>query len=157
MNEANEARRRAIDANKATWSLLEKADRTPEETARMIGTAHASLAAWEKTGGPTEAQRGNWLIARVYLDAGHADAAMEFARRTMELTKAHKAILADFDLAFAKEIAARAWAANGNLARAREHYDGARMLGEAIADPGDKAEFFRQFALPPWFGLEAEP
>jgi hypothetical protein len=153
MNDSSEARRQAAAAHAAAWALMEKADRTPEETARMIGSAHASLTAWQTAGGPVEAQRGNWLVARVYLEAGHADAAMEFARRTMELTRAHQVDLADFDLAFAKEIAARAWAAAGNLDRAREHYDGARKLGESIVDPDDKAEFFRQFARPPWFGL----
>lgn len=153
MNDPSEARRRAVNAHTATWALIEKVNRTAEETARMIGSAHASLTAWQIAGGPVEAQRGNWLVARAYLEAGHADAAMEFARRTMELTRAHQVDLADFDLAFAKEIAARAWAAAGNLARARDHYDGAQALGETIADPGDKAEFFRQFGRPPWFGL----
>jgi hypothetical protein len=80
--------------------------------------------------------------------------AMEFARRTMELTREHQATLADFDLAFANEIAARAWALGGNPLRAREHYDGARRLGDAIKDDGDRAEFFRQFAGGPWFGLD---
>ena len=151
----DETRRRAIAANGEAWTLLEKRDRTAEETARMIGAAHASLAAWEIAGGPVEAQRGNWMIARAYLDAGLAEPALEYARRTMELTRAHQDALADFDLAFAKEIAARAWALAGNLDRAGEHHAGAKKLGEAIKDDGDRKEFFRQFAQGPWFGLDA--
>ena len=155
MTEPDAIHRQAIEAHGRAWTLLEKAERTEAETAEMIGAAHASLKAWEAAGGPIEAQRGNWLVARAYVDAGFAKPALEFARRTIELTRAHQTTLADFDLAFAKEIAARAWALSGNLPRAKEHYDGARKLGEAIKDEGDRAEFFRQFALGPWSGLDA--
>jgi hypothetical protein len=153
MTDTDNLRRRAIEAHGRTWTLLEKADRTDAETGEMIGAAHASLKAWEAAGGPIEAQRSTWLVARAYVDAGLAEPALVFARRTIELTREHQATLADFDLAFAKEIAARAWALAGNLPRAKEHYDGARKLGGAIKDEGDRAEFFRQFALEPWSGL----
>jgi hypothetical protein len=145
---------RAREAHAAAWRLLDKTERSEAETAAMIRAAHASLSAWEQAGGPVERQRGNWLVARAYIAAGLMEPAMEFARRTMELTREHQATLADFDLAFAKEIAARAWALGGNPLRAREHYDGARRLGDAIKDYRDRAEFFRQFAGGPWFGID---
>lgn len=135
MTDTDDIRRRAIDAHGRTWTLLEKADRTDAETGEMIGAAHASLKAWEAAGGPIETQRGNWLVARAYVDAGLAEPALIFARRTIELTREHQAALA------------------GNLPRAKEHYAGAKKLGEAIKDEGDRAEFFRQFALEPWSGL----
>jgi hypothetical protein len=153
MTETDTTRRRAIEAHGRAWTLLEKTERTEAETAEMIGAAHASLKHSEAAGGPVEAQRGNWLVARAYVDAGLADPAMVFAGRTMELTRAHQTELADFDLAFAKEIAARAWALAGNLPRAKEHYDGARKLGDAIKVEEDRAEFIRQFARGPWSGL----
>ena len=140
-------RRRAVETHGLAWTLLEKAGRTAEETARMIGAAHASLEAWQTAGGPVETQRGTWLVARAYVAAGLSEPALEFARRTMDLTRAHQAALADFDLAFAKEIAARAWALAGDLTRARQHYEGARKLGLEIVDEHDRKEFFRQFAL----------
>ena len=154
MTEAKQGRPQAIAMHTAAWALLGKAERSEAETARMIGAAHGSLHAWEAAGGPVEVQRGNWLVARVYVAAGLAEPALEFARRTMELTRAHQAELTDFDLAFAKEIAARAWALAGNPDRAKEHREGARKLGEAIKDEADRAEFFRQFDGPPWVGLE---
>ena len=153
MTDPAELRHRAIAAHGETWALLEKAGRTAAETAHMIGLAHESLLAWEAGGGPVEAQRGNWLVARAYVDAGLAEPALEYARRTMELTEAHLAALSDFDLAFAREIAARAEGLAGNLDRALAHYASALKLGEAIADAGDRTEFFRQFARPPWFGV----
>jgi hypothetical protein len=152
-NTADAARRKAIEAHGRTWALIEKPGRTPAETAAMIAAAHESLSAWEIAGGPVEAQRGNWLVARVCVDAGETEAALDYARRTLVLTEANRAALADFDLAFAEEIAARAYAAMGDLETARHHHAAAKALGNEIADPEDRAEFFRQFARGPWFGL----
>lgn len=153
MDDRAAARRAAIEENGKVWTLLEKPDRSEAETAAMIRAAHASHEHWKTAGGPVEDQRGNWLIARAYVDAGLVGPALEYARRTLDLTEAHRALLADFDLAFAEEIAARAWAAADDRTRAAEHRARAKALGDAITTAGDRKEFFRQFALPPWFGL----
>ncbi|MFO1185102.1 MAG: hypothetical protein U1E56_09985 [Bauldia sp.] len=149
-------RRAAIDAFHATWKLLEKADRTAAETEAMLAAAAESHALWLKVGTAVNDQRGEWMLARTAVDAGRAEAAVRHAERTLALTAAAKvgeAGFADFDFAFAEEVTARAFALAGDLARARRHYDQARRLGEAIAEEGDRTEFFRQFALGPWFGL----
>jgi hypothetical protein len=148
------ARRAAIEANGRVWALLQNRNRSPAETAEMIAAAHASLEHWKAAGGPVEDQRGNWLIARAYVDAGLAEPALVYARQVLRLTEAHRNELTDFDLAFAEEIAARALAAAGDQSAAAEHRAMAQKLGEAIADHGDRQEFFRQMALPPWFGLD---
>lgn len=153
-NDADLARSRAIAAHDEAWTLLEKEGRNAEESARMIGAAHASLKAWEEAGGPVEAQRGNWLVARCYAAAGIAAAAQEYARRTARLTAAHRPELADYDLAFAEEISARAAALSGDMIRAKDRFVAATALGEAISDAGDRAEFFRQLAVGPWFGAD---
>ena len=153
MNDTESLRKLAIAAHGEAWRLLEKPDRTEAETAAMIGAAHKSHSLWQEAGGFLEDQRGNWLVARAYVDAGLAEPALEFARRTMEITAAHHAELRDVDRAFAKEIAARAWALAGDHARALRHHADARVLGEAIAEREDRAEFFRQFDGGPWFGL----
>jgi len=153
MNDTDSLRKLAIAAHGEAWRLLEKPDRTEAETAAMIGAAHRSHGLWQEAGTFLEDQRGNWLVARAYVAAGLAEPALEFARRTMEITAAHHAELMDFDRAFAKEIAARAWALAGDHGRARKHHADARRLGEAIAGPEDRAEFFRQFDGGPWFGL----
>jgi hypothetical protein len=154
MNDTGSLRKLAIAAHGEAWRLIAKPDRTEAENAAMIGAAHKSLHLWQQAGTFVEDQRGNWLVARAYVGAGLAEPALEFARRTMEITATHQAGLMDFDRAFAKEVAARAWALAGNRERARKHHGEARMLGEAIADPDDRAEFFRQFDGGPWFGLE---
>ena len=148
------ARRAAIEANSRVWALLETAGRSTAETAEMIAAAHASHEHWKVAGGPLEDQRAHWLIARAYVDAGLAGPALHYARRTLALAEAHRALLSDFDLAFTEEVAARAWAAAGHADIARKHYERAKALGDSIANAGDRQEFFRQFALPPRFGLD---
>ncbi len=94
---------------------------------------------------------------RTYVAARLAEPARHFAAETRALTEKHKTILADFDFAFAEEIFARAAALAGHSDEAAAHRARARTLGDAVADAGDRAEFFRQFEGGPWFGLkEAE-
>jgi hypothetical protein len=154
LKDSDEIRRLAVAAHGEAWRLLEKSDRSRTEDREMIGAAHASLNHWLKIGTFVEEQRGNWLVARTYIAVGLVEPALEFARRTMEITAAHHQELADFDRAFAKELAARAWALAGNLVRAQAHHADAHMLGEAIGNDADRREFFRQFEAGPWFRLK---
>jgi hypothetical protein len=149
----DDIRAAAIAAHEEFWQLLEKPERTREEGRAMIAAAHANLSAWEKIGTFVEHQRGNWLVARAYIEAGLVEPALIYARKTMEITAAHHQELADFDRAFAKELAARAWALAGNIVRAKAHHADAHMLGEAIGDNANRREFFRQFERGPWFRL----
>ena len=48
----------AVDCFNSTWSFLDKKDRTPEDDADMIHTAHASRYHWGQIGTPLEFQRG---------------------------------------------------------------------------------------------------
>jgi hypothetical protein len=153
VDDRNEIRNLAIAAHEECWRLLEKSDRTPEEDRKMMAAAHANLEHWKKIGTFVEEQRGNWLVARAYIQLGLIEPSLEFARRCMEITAAHHQELADYDRAFAKELAARAWALAGNLVRARAHYADAQMLGETINNNDDRREFFRQFESGPWFRL----
>jgi hypothetical protein len=148
-------RERAIAAHGACWRLLEKPERTADEDRTMIGAAHESLSHWQMVGTFVEEQRGNGLVARVYIALGAIEPALEYGRRTMEITARHHEALADFDRAFAKELAARACALAGDVERARVHHADARKLGEAIRDDADRREYFRQFEAGPWFGLDA--
>ena len=148
-------RRAAIDAHEQTWQLVEKRDRTPAESEAMLAAARLSLALWEQVGTPLNAERGHWLIARAAVDAGLVEPALDHAKRTLELTAERPDGSQDFDLAFAEEIAARAYALAGDKPRAAQHYAEAKRLGNAILKDGERKEFFRQFALGPWFGLDS--
>jgi hypothetical protein len=155
--EPDAIRQAAIEAFNQAWTLLEKPRRTPAETDAMLAAAARSHALWLKAGSAVNDQRGQWMLARAAVDAGMKDKALSHARRTLELTRlARKGRdgFEDFDFAFAEEIAARAFALAGEERRARQHYAEAKRLGEAVKDDGDRAEFFRQFARGPWFGLD---
>lgn len=154
MDKKNKIREQAIAAHSECWRLLSKAERSPEEGRAMIRAAHESLNHWQMIGTFVEEQRGNWLIGRAYVALGTIEPALEYGRRTMEITAKHHEALADFDCAFAKELAARAWALAGNTERARAHYEDAKRLGREISDEADRREFFRQFEAGPWFGLD---
>ncbi len=150
-----EARKRAIAANTEAWRLLDKPSRTTPEDHAMIEAAHESDRWWRMAGTGANLQRGAWLIARAYIAAGLAEPALHFAAETEALTVKHRAVLSDFDLAFCEESLARAAALAGRRDRATQHHARAAALGAAIADPEDRAEFFRQFEAGPWFGLTA--
>jgi hypothetical protein len=155
--DARAIREAAMDAFGEAWTLLEKPQRTPAETDAMIEAAARSHALWLQVGQPVNDQRGHWMMARTAVDAGRTDTALAHARRTIELTATATAGhdgFEDFDFAFAEEVAARAYALAGDMARARRHYAAAKQLGEGIADEGDRTEFFSQFGLGPWFGLD---
>ena len=49
-----------------TWTLLEKADRTEDESEVMIKAAHASALHWLQVGKPVNFARSEWQISRVY-------------------------------------------------------------------------------------------
>ncbi len=143
----------AIAAHNRTWDLLETPERDDAATAEMIEAAHASLWHWRQAGGDdVKLQRGEWLVVRVLCDAGLAQAALHRLGRTESLTRATPG-LSEFDHAFAGALAARILAFSGDLATAAAALATATSLGTAIADPEDRAEFFRQLAAPPWFGL----
>lgn len=151
----NKIRERAIAAHEACWRLLEKPERTADQDRAMIRAAHESLSHWQMIGTVIEEQRGNWLVARVYIALGAVEPALEYGRRTMEITVGNHDAIADFDRAFAEELVARAWALAGDFERARAHHAAARRLGENIREEGDRREFFLQFDGEPWFGLDA--
>jgi len=153
VNDIGNSRELAIAAQEECRRLLENPDRSRDEDREMLVAAHASLDQWQKDGTFVEEQRSNLLIARAYIALGLIEPALEFGRRTMEITAKHQEELADIDRAYAKELAARAWALAGNLERARAHHADAEMLGEAIRDDSDRQAFFVQFKAEPWFRL----
>ena len=147
-------RRLAIQFNRRVWKLLDNKRRTPAEADEMLLAAFSSLAHWTEAGAGVNLQRGEWLIARVYVELGRVEPAGHHLDRTLALTERHRDELADFDLAFAEALAARVAALAGNEPGAKRHLAKARELGEKIVDPGDRAAFFEQLMEEPWFGVE---
>jgi hypothetical protein len=57
----------------------------------------------------------------------------------------------DFDLAYAQEGLARAYAMAGDLEVARNHHRRAVEAGKAIKDDEDREIFIGDLKAPPWF------
>ena len=143
----------AKQTNGKVWNLLDKPNRSADETAEMIEAAYTSLYHWRFAGTQVNRQRGEWLIARVLTVTGNANTALHHAQRCLDLTQAHRNEMQDFDLAFAYEGMARALALNGKIDEAKHFWAQARAAGDQIVDAEDKKIFDEDFAGGEWYGV----
>ena len=143
----------AKELNGETWKLLDKPDRSREDSERMLAAAFASYYHWLPAGDPVHGQRGEYLIARVYLALDNLPEALSHARRCLELTGECKSQMRDFDIAFAFEMFARTNAAVGKLDIAREYREKARLAADLISDAEDLDIFLADFNGGNWYGL----
>jgi DNA-binding transcriptional MerR regulator len=134
-------RRLGKDLYNHAWTLIEKADRTPDEVDELLYAAHAAALHWSRGGGTlANAARGEWQIARVYSTLGWGETALRHARRCLEL--AEEAVAAgvadDWDVPAALEGLARAQAVAGDRAAADATRARARHAVAGIADIEDR-------------------
>jgi DNA-binding transcriptional MerR regulator len=129
-------RRIGKDLYNHVWTLLETADRTPQQTDEMIHAAHASRYHWTIGGEPAHRARGEWQCSRVYAVLRRAEPALWHARRCVELCEEHG--LADWDQAAAYEAMARATAVAGDAEAAAAWKARATAALDDIADPDDR-------------------
>jgi DNA-binding transcriptional MerR regulator len=129
-------RKLGVDLYNSTWTLLEKADRTPAETDEMIHRAHASRWHWGRVGEQVNLARGEWLCSRVYATIGRAEPAIWHARRCVEINEA--AGQADWDIAGAYEAMARALLVAGDEAGAAEWKARGVAALDGIAEADDR-------------------
>ena len=131
-------RKLAADLFNHTWTLLERPDRTPEQTDEMIHSAHASRYHWGEVPDhePVNLARGEWQCSRVYAVLGQAEPALWHARRCLEINEANGS--GDWDIASAFEAMARACLAAGDLDGVAGWKAKAVAALEGIADPDDR-------------------
>lgn len=134
----------AVDCFNSTWGLLDKTDRTPDENAKMIHTAHASIFHWREIGTPLEFQRGEWQISRVYSVLGFGESAFYHAQRCYDICIAKK--IGDFDMAFACEAMARAHHILGNSQKRDIFIKMAMEASESIKDSDNKEYFLSELS-----------
>jgi hypothetical protein len=138
-------RQLAVDLFNHTWTLLDRAARTPDEDDEMLGAAHASRYHWSKATTDARNQaRGEWQLARVYAVLGRGEPAAHHAERCLEWCG--RGEVEDWDVAFAHEALSRAYSVAGDSERADEHKRRARELGDTIADPEDREHFDKDWA-----------
>jgi len=128
-------KRMAVAFFNETWTLLEKATRTPEEDARMIHLAHASRAHWEFVGTPENLAVGEWQISRVHAVLRQPESALYHAGRSLEL--AVRSGLSAFHRACGHEAMARALSL-AHSTKVAEHLALARSIALEITDLDDR-------------------
>jgi hypothetical protein len=141
----------AVSLNNLVWNLLGKNDRTKQEDEIMVHAAHASCFHWGKVGTAVNLQRGEWLISRAYAVSNRAEPALYHAKRCMEITQENNFV--DFDLAFAYECMARAYAVAGEKSECDKYIKLAKDAGEKIENKEDKNLFFNDFESGPWYNM----
>lgn len=114
------------------WTEIDKAERTLEETERMLLLAHASMWHWTERGDatPTNMSIGYWQLSRVHALAGEPESARKYARMCLEVTPEDD----PFCAGYAHEAASRAEQVAGNDASAAEHLAEARRLLDQVTD-----------------------
>ena len=137
-------RAQAIEANNATWAQLEAVAAGTASTVGLVRGAYAAAYHWERARGATPANeaRARYLVGKAWLAYGRPELALEYGDRTLAQCREHG--LADFDLAYAHELRARALAALGRQTESAAEWAAARSV--PVADPEDRAIVEADFA-----------
>ena len=133
----------AVNLFNKTWDLMGKTERTREEDDEMIHSAHASRYHWGEVvvagtpnTGPTNLERGEWQISRMYTVLRMPDQALHHAMRCLDICKEND--IADWDIAFAYEAVARAHTVGGNRTEMEKYLQLAKEAGKVIKGKGDR-------------------
>lgn len=129
----------AIATFNATWDYLDKDLRTAEENDLMVHAAHTSRYMWGQVGGPTEFERGDWQLSRVYASLGKGDEALHYAKHCLNVCMDNE--IGDFDLAFAYEAMARAYSLKENWVAVDRYTELAKSAAEDISKKDEKDYF----------------
>ena len=139
----------AVDLFNSVWSFLDKKERTTEEEDEMVHAAHASRYHWGQIGSFLEKERGEWQISRVYSVLKRLQPALYHAQRCLEICKENN--IGDFDIAFAYEAMARAYAVSGEKTESKKYIELAKKAGNQIENAEDKRIFFGDLKTVPGY------
>ncbi len=137
-------RQLGVDLFNLTWSYLDKSQRTIDENDAMLHAAHASRHHWAQVGQPVNIARGEWQISRVYAVLGRDEPALYHGQRCLEICQQNQ--ITDFDLAYAYEALARAYAVTQAWDEVHKFLELATSAGNDIVDQGDKDWFFKDLS-----------
>ncbi len=133
-------RMQAVEANNATWELIERPARTTDDDEDMLRRAYAAAYHWDRAARrtPANAARADWLLAKVQLATGRSELSLLHADRCLATCTRHG--LVDFDLAYAHEARGRALRALGRTEEATASWAAARAVPIAEAEDREHLE-----------------
>jgi hypothetical protein len=147
--DATEHRRLGAGLYNFTWTLMEKPDRTADETDLMIESAHASAFHWMQIGTLNNRARGHWLCSRAYAVAGRAEPSLWHAQRCLALVEAGGGDFEDWERGSALEAVSRAYAVGGDREEAVHYRDMAAAELTKIKEDGDREVLEKDLASIP--------
>ncbi|MFO0903958.1 MAG: hypothetical protein U0939_13220 [Pirellulales bacterium] len=114
------------------WDLMDKADRTPDETEQMISMCHASMCHWRhrEDRQPINLSVGYWQLSRVYALAERAAEALHYGQLCLAASEG----VGEFYLGYAYEALARAAQLAGDADACAAHLEAARNQASLVAD-----------------------
>jgi hypothetical protein len=140
----------AIGLYNRCWELLEIPERTPEQDAELIHTAHASRYHWgEIADTPARLWRGEWMCSRVYSVLGRPEPALWHARRAVTLVEAGGKAVEDWDRPAVYEAIARASYVAGDTVAGAAWKAKAAELAITLSDVDDREVIERDLATLP--------
>jgi hypothetical protein len=135
----------AVECNNRAWDLIEKENRTADESQEMIHLAHASAWHWQQVGTPLNRLRSMCLLATAYLAAHQSSAAVRYADECVALSEQLGNEQTAFDRATALGCAACAHGLAGHDPDASEYRQHADDAARALSDEQDRAVYERLY------------
>ncbi len=135
MNEFH--KKMAVKTNGGVWSVLDKDAPTKNELEQALEMAHTSLYHWRQIGKPINIARGEYMISRVYSHMGNGNEALHYAERTLKLTE-DAGDKAAFDMGFAYEVLAKAYAVKGDKKNCEKYKDMAQKIIDTLGEEDKK-------------------
>jgi hypothetical protein len=138
----------AIEFNNEAWDLIEAAQRSEIETARMLHLAHAAWLHWSEAGSEISLQRAECLLSTAYTAAGLAEPAVRYGRSCVARSGKPDPQQTAFDAATAQGCLGRALTLAGDNEQATEHYRQAAAAAEGLTDAGEREVYTQLYPQP---------
>lgn len=135
-------KKNAVDLFNETWDLIDKSERTHEETLMMLHKAHASVYHWSIVGNELNQARGEWQVSYAYSLSNLGEGALLHGKRSLDLCLNNN--IKDFDLAFGYSSVAHAHKILGNTEEFNVYYQKALDASSDIAKKDDKDYFLSE-------------
>ena len=133
------------------WELIEKKDRTPEESDTMLNAVHASAYHWSQLKGHVDDNRwkhsfaiSHHQIALVYVEIGNATQALYHAHRCLEYFQKYG--VGGFPDAYGYDVLARAYNLIGDVKNRNDAIRKAIDAGNRIEEKQFRDSFFAELA-----------
>lgn len=139
------------DLYNLAWELIEKPDRTTEETDLMLQATHGSAFHWAKMEGHIDEKRwkdsfaiSHNQIAFAYIQVGNAERALYHANRSLEYFNKYGE--GGFPIAYCYECLARVYDLAGDVNKRNEAIKTAIEKGNMIPEEQFRTSFFEELA-----------